>query len=82
LSLPKPSEVKLPVTAGSNHSEGVINKKETQEGVSLASSLTKVEKGQVLKRILNTTGNNTRTGYLFRGDRAGRQVFFIVKCCL
>jgi hypothetical protein len=28
LSLPKRSELKLPVTAGSNHSEGVINRKE------------------------------------------------------
>jgi len=81
LSLPKRSEVKRPVTAGSNHNEGVINIKETKERVSLASSLTKVIEGQVLKRILNTTGNNTRTGDLRRGDRAGRQGFFFAKCC-
>jgi hypothetical protein len=75
----KTVKVKRPVTAGSNHSEGVINIKETKEGVSLASSLTKVEEGQV--KILNTTGNNTRTGDLRRGDRAGRQRFFIAKYC-
>ena len=64
--------MKLPVTAGSNHSECVINRKETQEGVSLARSLMNVAEGQVVKRILNTT----RTGDLRRGDRAGRQGFF------
>jgi hypothetical protein len=83
LSLPKRSEVKLPVTAGSSHNEEVINKKETQEGVSLASSLTKIIEGQMLKRILNMTGNNTRTGdwRTCRRDRAGRQGFFIAECC-
>lgn len=62
--------VKFSVTAGSNHSEGLINKKETKEGVYLASSVTKVVEGQVLTKILNTTGYNTGTRDWHRGDRA------------
>jgi hypothetical protein len=56
ITLPKRSEVivKLPVVAGTTLTEGLIEKKEIQEGVYMAGSLTKVAEGHIITSILNT----------------------------
>lgn len=56
ITLPKRSEVivKLPVTAGSTVREGLVEKREIQEGVYMAGCLARVADGHVVISILNT----------------------------
>jgi hypothetical protein len=56
LRLPKRSEiiVELPVEEGEDGAEGIIDKLEIAEGISVASSLTEVQGNKAMTSILNT----------------------------
>jgi hypothetical protein len=52
--------VRIPVACEENQTEGLIEKRQLQEGIILASSLSTVKEGYVVTSILNTNENEVR----------------------